>query len=82
MEAMKALSVKGRLVISVIHQPRSSIYDLFDRMLLLSEGRTMYFGDALPSTKYFTQLGYVCPKNFNPSGQVRERKPTLVITSL
>ena len=44
MESMKALAKNGRLVISVIHQPRSSIYEMFDRLLLLSCGRVMFLG--------------------------------------
>jgi len=41
MEAIKNLARSGRLVISVIHQPRSSIYQMFDDLLLLSNGKTM-----------------------------------------
>jgi ABC-type multidrug transport system ATPase subunit len=68
MEAMKNLSSKGRLVITVIHQPRSSIYGMFDKMLILSEGRTMYFGNASDTcVNYFADLGYVCPESFNPA---------------
>jgi ABC-type multidrug transport system ATPase subunit len=37
MQSMKELARNGRLVISVIHQPRSSIFDMFDRLLLLSQ---------------------------------------------
>jgi ATP-binding cassette, subfamily G (WHITE), eye pigment precursor transporter len=44
MESMKSLAMNGRLVISVIHQPRSSIYEMFDRLLLLSCGRVMFLG--------------------------------------
>ena len=47
MESMKALAKNGRLVISVIHQPRSSIYEMFDRLLLLSCGRVMFLGKSM-----------------------------------
>jgi hypothetical protein len=67
MESMKAMAENGRLVIPVIHQPRSSIFEMFDRLLLLSEGRTMYLGSARSATSYFAMLGLVCPKLFNPS---------------
>lgn len=36
----------GRAVVCTIHQPRSSIYALFDQLLLLSQGRIMYYGAA------------------------------------
>jgi ABC-type multidrug transport system ATPase subunit len=67
MEAMKSMSDNNRLVISVIHQPRSSIYNMFDRLLLLSEGRVMYFGNADAAVDYFNAVGYLCPDNFSPS---------------
>lgn len=44
MESMKYMAQSGRLVVTVIHQPRSSIFDMFDQLLLLSEGRTIYLG--------------------------------------
>ena len=43
MESMKSLAANGRLVISVIHQPRSSIYDMFDKLLLLTEGKSVRY---------------------------------------
>lgn len=67
MESMKTLANNGRIVFSVIHQPRSSIFALFDRLLLLSEGRVMYSGPANCAVDYFSRLGYVCPQHFNPA---------------
>ena len=67
MESMKDLSVNGRLVISVIHQPRSAIFSMFDRLLLLSEGRTMYSGAASDAVDYFASGGFHCQQFYNPS---------------
>jgi hypothetical protein len=67
MECMKSLAENGRLVISVIHQPRSSIYEMFDRLLLLSNGRVMYQGVSTGALTHFAAQGYNCPRNFNPS---------------
>lgn len=67
MECLKNLAVNGRLVISVIHQPRSSIYEMFDKLLILSEGRTMYYGGATEAVEYFVSVGYTCPDAFNPA---------------
>ena len=54
-------------VLACIHQPRSSIYHMFDQLLLLSDGRTIFFGPASEATPYFAQLGFVCPPMFNPA---------------
>ena len=67
MESMRNLASSGRLVIAVIHQPRSSIFNLFDKLLLLSEGRAMYLGNSNEAITHFTNLGHPCPAFFNPS---------------
>jgi energy-coupling factor transporter ATP-binding protein EcfA2 len=67
MESMKNLAKNGRLVISVIHQPRSSIFDMFDKLLLLSEGRSMFLGKATDAVLHFERLGHKSPPFFNPS---------------
>lgn len=35
--------------------------------MVLSKGRTVYYGPAQDALSYFTTLGYVCPSNFNPA---------------
>jgi ABC-type multidrug transport system ATPase subunit len=46
------------IVIASIHQPSTSTLLLFDNVLLLSEGKTVYFGPPSRSGKYFTDLGH------------------------
>ena len=50
-----------------IHQPRSSIYAMFDQLLLLSEGKLIYTGNAHDAVEYFTSKGQECPALFNPA---------------
>ncbi|KAH9253317.1 hypothetical protein BASA81_008668 [Batrachochytrium salamandrivorans] len=57
----------GRTVVTSIHQPRSSIFSQFDDLIIVSEGRMMYFGKACEMTAYFDgRLGLALPVNFNP----------------
>lgn len=67
MQLLLKLARNNRTIITTIHQPRSSIYQMFDTLMLLSDGRTMYFGPATHATTYFGHHGYQCPPNFNPS---------------
>lgn len=67
MECIKSLADHGRMVITVIHQPRSSIFGLFDQLLLLADGNDIYFGDAANAVGYFDKAGYPCPESFNPA---------------
>lgn len=68
METMKTLTLyHGRIVVTVIHQPRSSIFNLFDRLLLLSEGQVIFFGPMTAALDYFKVLGFECPSLYNPA---------------
>ena len=52
------LSREGnRVVIMSIHQPRYSIFKLFDSLTLLSKGQLVYHGPALATLEYFERLG-------------------------
>lgn len=47
----------GRTIIMSIHQPRYSIYRLFDGLTLLVGGRMVYHGQAPNALDYFANLG-------------------------
>lgn len=66
-EAMKYVTGKGSIVIASIHQPSSTIFDMFDKLLLISEGKTVFNGPATDSVDYFSNLGFVCPIHHNPA---------------
>lgn len=67
MDTMKELAQQGKIVVAVIHQPRSSIFELFDKIMLLSEGKLIYSGPANEAINYFKHIGYACPLHFNPA---------------
>ncbi|KAL4441885.1 hypothetical protein ABPG77_003801 [Micractinium sp. CCAP 211/92] len=67
METLRALARDGRTVVATVHQPRSSIWSLFDFLLVLSEGRTLYYGPAAAAPEYFASTGYACPPGYNPA---------------
>ncbi|MEE6523764.1 hypothetical protein FKM82_022801 [Ascaphus truei] len=64
---LSRLARGNRLVLLSIHQPRSDIFRLFDLVLLLSSGATIYSGTARDMVQYFTSIGYPCPKYCNPA---------------
>ncbi len=54
MDLLKELSLKGKLIFVVIHQPSSDIFKMFDKLLVLdSGGYLVYNGDAVESINYF-----------------------------
>lgn len=66
-QTLRHLASSGRTVVCTIHQPRSSIFSLFDQLLLLSEGRVMYHGPARDAVAYFASLSFRMPRHFNPA---------------
>jgi ABC-type multidrug transport system ATPase subunit/ABC-type multidrug transport system permease subunit len=54
-----------RTVIFTIHQPRSNIVSLFDRLILLAKGQTVYSGPFSQCQEFFDHIGYSCPPGFN-----------------
>lgn len=68
-ETLRELATSGRTVISTIHQPNSDIYEIFDRLMLLAQGRIIYFNEARLAVDYFATLGdqYRCPELSNPA---------------
>jgi ABC-type multidrug transport system ATPase subunit len=78
MEYLKRLAVKQkRCIIATIHQPPSQVYDLMNRILLISNGRTAYYGSSKMAMGYFASLGHfvrdpnlrVLPPSASPSGE-------------
>ena len=65
--ALKTIASEGRTVLTTIHQPSSKVYQMFDRILLMSEGRTAFIGPKNEAISFFKSLGYPCPLNYNPA---------------
>lgn len=58
---------KQLIVIASIHQPSTSTFELFDKLLLLSKGRTCYLGPTATVENHFFNIGYSLPMNVNPA---------------
>lgn len=64
---LKQLASEGKTVILTIHQPSSQIYALFDKILFLCEGDTVYFGPRQGVINFFAKAGFDCPFGYNPA---------------
>ena len=69
MAAVRNLANQNRTVICTIHQPSPITYFLFDKLLLLAEGRVIYFGPARDVVNYFASSVYKFPyiRGTNPA---------------
>lgn len=55
------------IIIASIHQPSTTTYQLFDKLALLSQGRTCYFGPISDAPGYFGRIGYPIPPTTSPA---------------
>ena len=57
MDLLRELTLKGKLIFVVIHQPSSEIYKMFDKMIILDTGGYMvYYGNPVEGVMYFKKL--------------------------
>lgn len=71
--SLKKMTQLGMTSIMVIHQPRYSLFTLFDDVLLLGKGgRTVYLGPSLGAKPYLEKIGFEMPTNENPADWIMD----------
>ncbi|CAN0100436.1 unnamed protein product [Scytosiphon promiscuus] len=68
-------SETGVIIITSVHQPSSRVFENFDQVILLTMGRTAYFGPAVDGLEHFRRLGH------EPTGLVNPAEYLLEITN-
>lgn len=54
MDLLKELSLKGKMIFVVIHQPSSDIFKMFDKLVILDVGGyQIYYGNPVEAVTYF-----------------------------
>ena len=72
-QLVRQLSQQGKTIICTIHQPSTQMFNLFDKVMLLSSGRIAYFGRPDAVHKYFSSIGYPFPStSYNPADYLLE----------
>ncbi|KAF5806827.1 putative AAA+ ATPase domain, pigment precursor permease/Protein ATP-binding cassette sub-family G [Helianthus annuus] len=61
------LAKGGRTIVMTIHQPSSRLFYMFHKVLLLSEGNTLFFGKGSEAMPYFNSIGFSPSVAMNPS---------------
>lgn len=64
MDLLKELSLRGKMIFVVIHQPSSDIFKMFDSLLILdSGGFQIYYGNPVEAVTYFRDIVNAANKN-------------------
>lgn len=66
-EYLRQWAARGRIVIMTMHPPTYEIFTMISRVLLLSTGRALYFGNRKDMLPYFSCIEFPCPAFKNPS---------------
>jgi len=57
MNLLRELTIKGKLIFIVIHQPSSEIYKMLDKVVILDEGGKMiYYGNPVEAVIHFKKI--------------------------
>ncbi|XP_044483521.1 ABC transporter G family member 3-like isoform X1 [Mangifera indica] len=67
MVTLKKLASMGCTLIFTIYQSSTEVFGLFDRICLLSNGNTLFFGETLACLQHFSNAGFPCPIMQSPS---------------
>lgn len=64
---LAGLAKKGRTIITTIHQPRSEIWGMFDRLVIMTRGSPVYSGTSEDCLPWFKSIGMQLPAFVNPA---------------
>ncbi|KAH8413444.1 hypothetical protein KR009_011336 [Drosophila setifemur] len=64
---LQRLAHEGRIVVCVVHQPGSKLFQLFDDVLVLAHGEVLYAGEQREMLDNFAESGFICPQYYNPA---------------
>lgn len=64
---LKGLARKGRTIVTTIHQPRSEIWGMFDRLVILTRGSPVFSGKTDECIPWFKNIGMELPPFVNPA---------------
>jgi len=64
---LQVLAHQGRTIVCTIHQPSAKLFELFDKVYVVSEGKCIYQGNLNAMLHFLEMHNLECPKTHNPA---------------
>lgn len=61
----KSADTQQKSIVATLYQAGNGIYNLFDKVLVLAEGREIYYGPTSRAKQYFEDMGFKCAPGAN-----------------
>ncbi|CAI4226905.1 unnamed protein product [Auanema sp. JU1783] len=68
--ALKLMAEKGKTIVTVIHQPSSTVFKMFNKVCFMANGKTAYHGPVSEICSFFESLNVEhlrVPESYNPA---------------
>ncbi|KAB2603379.1 ABC transporter G family member 25-like [Pyrus ussuriensis x Pyrus communis] len=67
LSTLGSLAHKGKTIVTSMHQPSSRVYQMLDSVLVLCDGKCLYFGKGCEAISYFGSIGFAPAFPMNPA---------------
>ncbi|KAJ8917893.1 hypothetical protein NQ315_002585 [Exocentrus adspersus] len=64
---LEATTMSGKMILVTLHQPSSQIFDLFNDIILLANGKLIFEGSKQQAKLFFESANLYCPVSYNPA---------------
>ncbi|KAL5278836.1 hypothetical protein ACFFRR_003454 [Megaselia abdita] len=69
---LNQIAKEGRTIVCTIHQPSSTIFEMFNHIYVVKNGYCVYQGTPKNTVPFMREVGMICPEYHNPADYLLE----------